>query len=122
MAARSKLPTGEQHRALIGRDAELAVLRETLDHASRGTGGIVLVEGEAGIGKTRLLAEALALAVERGFTVLSGAADEVASDRPFGALVEALALDGAPPDSERAALGRLIAVGVSAAGSPPGGA
>jgi class 3 adenylate cyclase/tetratricopeptide (TPR) repeat protein len=42
---------------LVGRDAELAVLRTELDGLIRGTGGILVVSGEPGAGKSRLLAE-----------------------------------------------------------------
>lgn len=55
---------------LVGRDAELAVLREHLQALCRGVGGIVCLIGEAGLGKSRLIAEAQAafseLAQERG--------------------------------------------------------
>ncbi len=40
---------------LIGRDAELAVIREALAAARTGTGRLIEIVGEAGVGKTRLL-------------------------------------------------------------------
>src|SRR5262249_16250603 len=55
--------------ALVGRQAELDVLEGAL----RSDAGLVLVTGEAGIGKTRLIAEALTRAREAGSITLSAA-------------------------------------------------
>jgi DNA-binding NtrC family response regulator len=44
---------------LIGRSSELALLVELLPRAAEGPCQVALIEGEAGIGKTRLLAEVL---------------------------------------------------------------
>ena len=43
---------------LIGRDGDLTVLRECVDRVEHGSGGLVVVEGEAGLGKSRLVTEA----------------------------------------------------------------
>jgi DNA-binding CsgD family transcriptional regulator len=48
------------HGELIGRDEELAELRRSLERAHEGKGGLVLVGGEAGVGKTALVELALA--------------------------------------------------------------
>jgi DNA-binding CsgD family transcriptional regulator/tetratricopeptide (TPR) repeat protein len=66
---------------LIGRDSELALLRELVEGAQAGVGGAVLVEGEQGVGKSALLRAGLAGAAEAGLTVWWGAADEL--DQPF---------------------------------------
>jgi tetratricopeptide (TPR) repeat protein len=50
--------------AIVGRDAELEVLRERYEMAATGEGQIVLIEGEAGIGKSRLVDE-LVMRLER---------------------------------------------------------
>lgn len=92
----------------LGRSRESAALRRVLHDARRRAGAAAIVRGEAGIGKTRLLGEALAHAEEEGFQVLSGATDELASDRPLGALIEAFGLHADSADPERAEIGRLI--------------
>ncbi|MEU5943299.1 AAA family ATPase [Micromonospora sp. NPDC047548] len=55
---------------LLGRDAETELLGSLLDGV-RSSGGPLVLYGEPGIGKSRLLAVAAAVARERGFTVLS---------------------------------------------------
>lgn len=59
---------------LVGRGAELATARRPVDAVAAGRGGALLVAGEAGIGKTRLLDEVAGRAAERGLPVLSGRA------------------------------------------------
>jgi hypothetical protein len=61
-----------------------------LHRARAGTGGIAVVEGAAGIGKTRLLNEVTAEAVQEGFTVLRATGEE-GLVRPLGPLLDALA-------------------------------
>jgi DNA-binding CsgD family transcriptional regulator len=58
----------------VGRAAELATARGLVDAVAAGRGGALLVAGEAGIGKTRLLDEVAARAGEHGLPVLSGRA------------------------------------------------
>ena len=76
--------------ALTGRDAELSRLADVLDRVTGGEPAAVLVEGEPGIGKSRLLRELSALALERGFRLVEARADEWARDVPFASLAEAL--------------------------------
>ena len=61
-----------QRERLVGRDAALAVLRDALDGAARGRGGVALLAGEAGIGKTALAAELARRAAGAGARVLWG--------------------------------------------------
>src|SRR6266511_58996 len=56
----------------VGREAELAALSADLDAAAGGCGGVVLLAGEPGIGKTRLAEELAAQATARGALVLWG--------------------------------------------------
>jgi class 3 adenylate cyclase/predicted ATPase len=51
--------------SVIGRERELALIREAVEEIGAGRGGVLLVLGEAGIGKTRMLVEARALLYER---------------------------------------------------------
>ena len=55
-------PNSAQDSPLIGREAELAAIAERLDHLSKGRGGILTITGEAGLGKSSLLAAARSLA------------------------------------------------------------
>src|SRR4051812_28205282 len=59
-------------RPFVGRARELEELRASLDDAAAGRGRLVLVTGEPGIGKTRLLQELAGAAAERGWEVLTG--------------------------------------------------
>ncbi len=75
---------------LVGRDAEVNTLEQHLDAAFGGRGRVVLVAGEAGIGKSRLLAEVSERMRQRGGVVLSGAAYEQEGRLPYGPFTEAL--------------------------------
>ncbi|HVL80372.1 MAG TPA: AAA family ATPase [Actinomycetota bacterium] len=75
---------------LVGRSSELALLSDALEQVTRGHQRFVLVEGEPGIGKTRLLQEAAVAARGLGFEVLDGRADDLTTPRPFSALADAL--------------------------------
>src|SRR5437899_2169911 len=59
----------------VGRDAELGILRTCLADARRGRGRVVLLGGEPGIGKSRLVDAAVADARGFGFAVALGACD-----------------------------------------------
>jgi DNA-binding CsgD family transcriptional regulator len=94
-----------------GRAAEIAVLGEALDRAASGRLAVVLVEGEAGIGKTRLLDEALQGARGRGMQVAAGQAGELEQARPFGLVAATFGCVRSSPDPRRAAIGGLLAAG-----------
>lgn len=65
-------PIGVKETQLIDRADEMRLLREAVDRAVRGEGGVVFLYGEAGIGKTRLTRELAAYASLLGMRVLSG--------------------------------------------------
>ena len=69
---------------LLEREAELAALEAMLGAARAGDGRLVVVEGSAGIGKTRLLAEVRALAQADELAVLSARGGEVEGEFAFG--------------------------------------
>ena len=75
---------------VVGRSADLEVLAGAVDAASRGAGSAVLVTGEAGVGKSRLLCEVRGWCTERGGTTLVGRATDTAMPIPLRPLAEAL--------------------------------
>src|SRR4051794_12005618 len=76
---------------LVGRATEFAAMSRALDSAVAGTPIHQLVAGEAGVGKSRLVAETSSLAVARGMRVLvGGCADVGHGGVPYGPIVEAL--------------------------------
>jgi DNA-binding CsgD family transcriptional regulator len=81
---------------LRGRDGELALIGEQLAGAREGRGAVLFVQGRAGFGKTRLLAEAAAMASQAGVRAGFGAVQ--ASDQvvPMAGLIAAL-FDGCEP-------------------------
>lgn len=75
---------------LIGREEELERLGAALGDAEGGRGRVVMLAGEAGIGKTALARAFAELAVERGAAVLRGDALEGDWQPPFGPWAEAI--------------------------------
>ena len=75
---------------LRGRVPEQAVLADTIAGAADGAAGIVLIDGPAGIGKSRLVQDAARLAAGRGFAVAAARSDELDRVTPLGPLIAAL--------------------------------
>jgi DNA-binding CsgD family transcriptional regulator/tetratricopeptide (TPR) repeat protein len=105
--------------SFVGRTEELARLGAAVDRAAAGTPTTVLVGGEAGVGKTRLVGELVASARRAGATVLVGGCVELGGEgMPFAPLIEALrafvrdldepALARLVPGRARAELARLL--------------
>jgi predicted ATPase len=110
---------------LRGRTVKLRTLAEALGRAAGGRPAIVVVEGEAGIGKSRLLAEALEAARSRGLEVVAGRGWDLERNRPFGLLADAFGCSRSSPDPRRAAIAALLAThdgdrGVTTVSSDPG--
>jgi DNA-binding CsgD family transcriptional regulator len=86
----------------------MAVLSDLMERASRGIGGVAFIEGEPGIGKTRLLQEFVGQTGMRGFEVLGGSAEEPWSERAFAPLFDALGLDTSSADQARRQVAQIV--------------
>ena len=75
---------------LIGRDAERALLIQALDDGRSGRGGLVLLSGEAGVGKTHLVDDVLRAARQRGCQTLVGRCHEQDGTPPLIPYIELL--------------------------------
>jgi len=92
--------------ALVGRDTEMARLRGLLDDAVAGCAVTALVGGDAGVGKSRLVAEVMTVAGRSGFTVLCGQCAEIGDSVPY--LPFADAFRTAPSHIEQAVKARPV--------------
>jgi DNA-binding SARP family transcriptional activator len=96
------LPTTEQRVPPVGRDSILRQLGEELTRADEGQGRMIVLTGEAGVGKTRLIEELASEAPRRGAAVLWGGSGAHANHLAYGPF--AVALEGyvaSRPDAER---------------------
>src|SRR5215218_4090512 len=83
-------PDGPVADPLVGRTAELERVSAALDAVGKGATRMLVITGEPGIGKSRLLAELAAEAARRGMLTLTGRAAEFEGDLPHGLLIDAL--------------------------------
>ena len=91
-----------------GRDAELAAVGDLLGRVRSGSGGVLLIGGTAGMGKSRLIGEGVRMAQRASVAVGIGAADPWESVAELAPLLRAL-FDGPEPLLDRAGLGNLHA-------------
>ena len=115
------LGSGRTVAGLEERDGELAELDGVLDRAGRGDGRLVLLEGPAGTGKTRLLAELRRRGPGRGFLVLGARSGPLEQAFPFGVvrqLLEPAVASGALTAADLAGAGAAAQV-LSDAGTAP---
>ncbi len=109
-------PTGREERPLtkislleaiargrfVGREEELSLLRSSIDAMLRATGGVVFIEGDPGIGKSRLVSEACVYAHLKGAQVFVGHcydADLTLPYQPFIEIVKAYVQTNIKPGS-----------------------
>jgi AAA ATPase domain len=74
---------------LVGRESELTALEDALIDAARADGRLVVIAGDAGMGKTRLTSEAQGRAAKLGFTTLRGGCAPMDVAIPYLPLLEA---------------------------------
>ncbi len=94
---------------LVGRGTELDVLASALRELGDGAASTLTIEGEAGIGKTRLVQRLVDDAASNGVATYCGHAHPFERTRPFGVVAAALGLSRRSPDPRRAAIGALLA-------------
>jgi DNA-binding CsgD family transcriptional regulator/tetratricopeptide (TPR) repeat protein len=99
------LPTRPPH--WVGREDEFAVLRAAIEALGRGEGTVVWIEGEPGIGKSSLVAEALAQAGQPAWDVGWGGADQL-TRLPLRVMQDCLGVTLSSPDPRRAHAASLL--------------
>ncbi len=113
-ATRSRLATlSEGQSTLIGRREEVEQMETALDRLLGGQGSILVLEGEAGIGKSRLVGELAGMVQNRGLTGLLGAGQSIEQQTPYRAwrdvFTSYFALqEGTPPADRRQRVETLI--------------
>src|SRR5688572_5307902 len=85
----ASLPGALPRLPLVGRTDELAAVAAALERAKAGHGSAVLITGEAGAGKSRLMAAAVEDAKRRGWQIVSGRAYPVETEIPYAIFSDA---------------------------------
>ena len=92
----------------VGRGQELAILRAGVEALGRGEGAVVWVEGEPGIGKSSLVAEALAAGSAPGWDIGWGVAGKLTERLPLRVMLDCLQVRPGSPDPRRAHAADLL--------------
>ena len=92
----------------VGRGEELAVVRAGVEALSRGEGALIWVEGEPGIGKSSLVAEALAAGSAPGWDIGWGIAGKLTERLPLRVMLDCLQVRPGSPDPRRAHAADLL--------------
>ena len=92
----------------VGRADELAVLHAAMEALGRGEGTVAWIEGEPGIGKSALVAEALATGSQPGWEVGWAGADQLTGRLPLRVVQDCLQVRPSSPDPRRAHAASLL--------------
>jgi hypothetical protein len=92
----------------VGRSQELAALRDGVEALRRDEGAVIWVEGEPGIGKSSLVAEALAEAGDPEWDIGWGIADQLTEKLPLRVMLDCLQVRPDSPDPRRARAAGLL--------------
>ncbi|NJD27662.1 MAG: hypothetical protein FIA92_05140, partial [Chloroflexi bacterium] len=87
-ASAASAPSPGRQPPVLERAAEFAAVRRALAAAAGGTGRLIVIEGEAGIGKSTILEKALAAAPELGLRPLLARGNELVRGYPYGVVAE----------------------------------
>ncbi len=89
---------------LVGREAELRQLLAAIQQLGNGRGAVVLIEGEPGIGKSRLIEEAMQAAAQQGLTTMLAKCYEAEQSLPYQSVIDLIdqLLAGWPDEAFRA--------------------
>jgi TOMM system kinase/cyclase fusion protein len=112
-AATGQSSTDRMGVAMVGRDEELALLRQRWHQSRQGMGQLILVTGEAGIGKSRLVSELLPMIEDQPHVRLHARCTPEGQNSPLRPVIELLALhlelhDGMSVESKRERLEALL--------------
>ena len=105
---------------IVERDAELSLLGSLVGEAAARSGSVALIEGPAGVGKSRLLAACRTMAADSGVTVLAGRASELEREFPFGLVRQLFETELADPARRERALAGAAAPAAAVFGALPG--
>ena len=103
---------------LLERGAELARVEAVLERGCLGTGGLMVIEGPAGIGKTALLSAASAAAQARGMRLLRARGAQLEREFAFGVVRQLLEPPLADADGARTAVEEIVTSSSTSSGSP----
>ncbi|MEJ3746415.1 AAA family ATPase [Actinomycetes bacterium KLBMP 9797] len=92
----------------VGRERELAAVRAAVDTLARGRGSVVWVEGDAGIGKSSLIAAGIRPVQEIGGEVLWGTADPLSQRFPLQVMLDCLQIRPRSADPRRAEIAKFL--------------